>query len=822
VKDERDIILGPQGEPLELRYSEDQPRDDLGRFGSANDLSGEEQTAALARLSTLSADKQSDYAKAYNQDAVKLESLGMVNDGWAYTQHPASDINGERYSKLGDVPLSGIGFSASAQDATSVAGLKAYIARQPDPKKNGWPEVARTPDGKYHIISGHTRLGAVMLSGRATARARVYQYSQDGKWIRQKPSLRYSPDQPREDNGRFGSGSGMSKEDAATIQDWGYDKTQYGGLNKSAAFGELLDRVPDRFTGKVVRGTTMTELQVAQLKESKTLTLDQHTSATANENEDLAHIAAVESTSGRPGGNVPVVLDLRVLNQADVGEQLYGQSGMEVILKSGTSFSISRVSSASITDGDGNAHRGYRIVGAQVTRASRSFRYSPNQPRDDHGRFGDGAASPEMYHGTAAAHADSISTEGLLASKSTYTDSVFAASTKDEALKYALINTDAWAADNKPSFPGDTLERLKAESEWLQNTPVLLVTVASDKILSGSAKATLPPSEIIKMETFKYHDVWNYLHGNGDFPKGKTLKSVRTLRYSPDQPRDDHGRFGEGSNLQEGTAEHILASLSTGAGVDKMSYGENRAAIDKMAEAYKQGSYIKGAADVVSKYSEIDQPTGLATREIVSQALAGKTLEEIKADPKVQGLIADAQYHLAPGFVRFKEEDLKNLVEGAQGYYQAIRNAAPSTEPIYRGTASRATIKKEEFELRGPTAFSHSKDAAMTYANGTLIEVLPGAHMLPTKLLDAVKDAAGGDVHATAPAFYNRSDSVVHPLGSSYGYRIGFDTDRELTSSGRFRVVSQEKKLVTFTDTVSGKFRTRTVNYVKVEHVGAF
>jgi hypothetical protein len=36
----RDIILGPQGEPLELRYSDDQPREANGEFGSGQFVSG--------------------------------------------------------------------------------------------------------------------------------------------------------------------------------------------------------------------------------------------------------------------------------------------------------------------------------------------------------------------------------------------------------------------------------------------------------------------------------------------------------------------------------------------------------------------------------------------------------------------------------------------------------------------------------------------------------------------------------------------------------------------------------------------------------------
>jgi len=155
---------------------------------SDNQLNDQEQEIALERLGTLHADKSSSYAELYNQDAIKLSDVGFKNDGWHYKVHPGSDINSDKIGKLKSIPLLGMGYSVSAQDATAKAGIKAYILRQPDPKKNGWPEVGQTPDGKYHIISGHTRLAAVMLSGRKTAKVRVFQYTQDGVWLKKPKS----------------------------------------------------------------------------------------------------------------------------------------------------------------------------------------------------------------------------------------------------------------------------------------------------------------------------------------------------------------------------------------------------------------------------------------------------------------------------------------------------------------------------------------------------------------------------------------------------------------------------------------------------------
>lgn len=249
--------------------------------------------------------------------------------------------------------------------------------------------------------------------------------------------------------------------------------------------------------------------------------------------------------------------------------------------------------------------------------------------------------------------------------------------------------------------------------------------------------------------------------------------------------------------------------------IDGLSLEENRAEMRGLVEKYRSDDVYRQASDVVAMYSSSSQSQGLATRGIVERALVGKTRDEIASDPKVQKLLTDAGWG---------DKELDALVSSAAGYYSTVRDAAPTTDTVYRG--AKGSPKGEEFELRGPTAFSHSLDSAMTYAGGTLYEVVPGAKMLPVRAMSNARNAAnsGGDEekYATVPAFYERSNRSVHPLGMSHGFAIDFDGDRELSSAGRYKVLGEEKRSVTYEDQVTGRKKTKTVKVIKVQHVGVF
>lgn len=294
-------------------------------------------------------------------------------------------------------------------------------------------------------------------------------------------------------------------------------------------------------------------------------------------------------------------------------------------------------------------------------------------------------------------------------------------------------------------------------------------------------------------------------------------RDLRVLRFHTpggvDHDQSTHGHGG-GAGRNE-----TLEGIRHGSEVDKLSYAENRAALGKLVDRYNEDPDFKGAVEVVSQYIKVDQPTGLATRAIVEESLKGRSVEEISADPKIQALLADVNRHTE----RFTADDVKRVAESSSGFYSTLRNTAPTEGMLYRGISGGRGLKEgKEIELRGPTALSHHVDSAMTYAGGTLIEIEPGAHVLPSRAMQAVKSAAEGDEFATLPAFYKRSDNSVHPKGPSHGYKISFDIDRELTTAGRFKVLAVEKKRVSYTDTVTGNRRSKSMTVVRVQQIGVF
>lgn len=276
---------------------------------------------------------------------------------------------------------------------------------------------------------------------------------------------------------------------------------------------------------------------------------------------------------------------------------------------------------------------------------------------------------------------------------------------------------------------------------------------------------------------------------------------------------------------------------------DKLSLEENRAMMRGMVKQYREDPNFRGAADVVSEYARMSQNEGLATRAIVERALKGKTAEQILADPKVQKLIGNINQYLNAESQVDSVAYVKFLAAAAPGYYATVRDAQPTVDVVYRGAARapKGVIERsegplgdprvsggsvKEFELQGPTAFTHSRDVALTYSSGVLFEVVPGAKMLPVTAMSNARGAAeaGGEVEklATVPVFYNRSDNAVHPKGPGYGFALDYDTDRELSSAGRFKVLEVVEKRIPFRDVKSGKERVKSVKIVRIQHVGVF
>lgn len=312
---------------------------------------------------------------------------------------------------------------------------------------------------------------------------------------------------------------------------------------------------------------------------------------------------------------------------------------------------------------------------------------------------------------------------------------------------------------------------------------------------------------------------------------GRKRDFVRILKTNP--YHDAEGEFTtKDKAVNKGTAR--IGSLSNGV-VDALSIEESQQLVRDLADVYKNDADFRGACDIVSKYASLDQETGLMVREIVAQSLSGKSSEEVVSNTKVQKLVASCNKNVRAEY-QMTSEGVKNLATASRGYYATLREVQPIADTIYRGISSMKAEIVQEFELRGPTAFSHSRDVAMTYATGgegrkkgQLIEVRPGVKALPTRLLDAAKTVAAPEdsdeekwaLHATAPVFYKRPDDSPHPL-SKGSFFVDMDTDRELTSSGRFKVVGKEERSIAWEDERDGKNRTRMTTVWVVEQVGVF
>lgn len=267
-----------------------------------------------------------------------------------------------------------------------------------------------------------------------------------------------------------------------------------------------------------------------------------------------------------------------------------------------------------------------------------------------------------------------------------------------------------------------------------------------------------------------------------------------------------------------------MGALYHGASVDKLSYDENRQKLREIKEqVYDKDPAFRGAAEVVHWYISSDQTKGLMTRSIVEGALKGKSVDEILADPKVTKYIEQYNSARIPE-VHVGRSVVETLVSSAPGYYSTLRGSEHAADTLYRGCKDlRSAQPGKEFELRGPTAVSHSRDIALSYSGGVLLEIEKGAHALPSRALETVRSyAQTGDEYDTLPVFYQRSENAVHPKGVGHGFSIDWDTDRELTTSGRFEVVSTEKKTLSYEDAVTGKTKSRTFTVHKVRQTGVF
>lgn len=295
-------------------------------------------------------------------------------------------------------------------------------------------------------------------------------------------------------------------------------------------------------------------------------------------------------------------------------------------------------------------------------------------------------------------------------------------------------------------------------------------------------------------------------------------------------PRVPAGDSDGGQFTEAGASANVVQLHQYTGGADKIGFEQSHAEMQRLIAAADSDATLRGAALIARWYSSATQLQGLITREVIAQALQGKTADQIEADPAFIKVRDAFNEFRNPDFL-FTRKDLEDLVAAAPAYYASLRQIGPTIDTVYRGMKGTPG-RSDEFELRGPTAFSHSRDIAMSYSGGTLLEIKPGAKMLPTDLLSQVSEArdninalgkarSEAAPYMTLPAFYTRSDKRSHPL-PGHGFQMGLDTDAELMSSGRFRILGREKRSVSFEDALTGKRRAKSVNVITVEQIGVF
>lgn len=204
-----------QRRPWNLRYSEDQPRDEHGRFGSgggdssattAADVKNDDQYHAFAGVWDIS-DNQAVQDWSYSPDY-------HSDRGWQERSFQTKDVVAGQNVKMDD------------------AYIKELAAKPPEPlAQQESPIVVAHIGGVDVVLDGNHRAAAAAIAGRPFQA--YYRDISSHLPVSELPprvrswSLRYSEDQPRDEHGRFGSGSSDSSKTEASAS--------FSKLNAAAA-----------------------------------------------------------------------------------------------------------------------------------------------------------------------------------------------------------------------------------------------------------------------------------------------------------------------------------------------------------------------------------------------------------------------------------------------------------------------------------------------------------------------------------------------------------------------------------------------------------
>ena len=221
-----DVEIKPKAVVV-LKYSEAQPRDEHGRFGSSGEL--EEHLVnykpdrsltgpgATHISNVVSGAKTTTYLKipGINQlhEAMQQRdpTLGRISTSTDMEKYTAARDAVMSEQPIEHIPMDQLVYTQANVNTDRVKDISNLPAQLNKPV-----DVVRSGD-KYYVLNGHHRVAGASYSGRGTITAHVFSTttkkadSSTTIVITRKMADRiqkYSEDQPRDERGRFGSGDG--------------------------------------------------------------------------------------------------------------------------------------------------------------------------------------------------------------------------------------------------------------------------------------------------------------------------------------------------------------------------------------------------------------------------------------------------------------------------------------------------------------------------------------------------------------------------------------------------------------------------------------
>lgn len=192
----------------EQRYDENQPRENDGKFGSGGSSeSGKEKGGAASKISEMKPHKSGK--KAYKEIPIPQatpEEKKAVNDA---IRNSGKTMLSD--AKTQEVPLDKIVASQSAVKLSAVKALLSGKKTQEEGDVQAWKF-----GGKYYLNDGHHRVTASWARGdKSVAGVSVVDLDSSRSHSPENEEQRYNEDQPRDADGKWGSGGGGSSQPAA-------------------------------------------------------------------------------------------------------------------------------------------------------------------------------------------------------------------------------------------------------------------------------------------------------------------------------------------------------------------------------------------------------------------------------------------------------------------------------------------------------------------------------------------------------------------------------------------------------------------------------